>query len=507
MFKPVIISLVLFFALAGMGYAQEKTSSIEIVNSDVFEGDESIGKGVSLLKGNVVFKHRGALMYCDSAYLYQESNSLDAYGNVRIKQGDTLNLTGKNLKYDGNSGLAVVTGDVLLADRKMKLRSEKLSYDMPGDMAFYEEFGTLMDNENVLTSIKGYYYSKQSRVFFSDSVLLLNPRYRIEADSLGYLTKTATALFTGPTHIYSTQSDSTWIYCENGFYDTKNSKSRFYKPNRIVSRTSTLSGDTLDFDNTTRRGKAFGRVSISDTSRAVTITGDKGFSDDLKRTAFVTGNAELVRAFKTDSLFLHADTLFAMEDTIKKISFWLAYRNVRFYKSDLQGVCDSLSYTTPDSIMTMSFDPVIWSDSNQVRSDLVKMRLQDDGPRDMQLFSSSFISSQVDSFRFNQISGRDMDGFFKDGELVSVVVKGNGQSIYYTADSDKKLTGVNSAECSDMRIDMSERQVKEITLINQPDATLYPIEELPPSELMLKGFEWLESMRPKDRADIFRKQD
>ncbi|MFM7176084.1 MAG: OstA-like protein, partial [Bacteroidota bacterium] len=350
-------------------FAQGGTSQIEIVNADVFQGDESIGKGVSLLKGNVAFKHRGALMYCDSAYLYQESNSLDAFGKVRIIQGDTLRLNGDTLRYDGNSGLAVITGKVTLVDRKMNLSSSKLTYDMPADKAFYLDKGVLKDNENTLTSIRGFYLAKESKVFFSDSVLLVNPKYKVIADSLSYLTKTSTAVFTGPTRIVSTGSDSTWIYCENGYYDTKQSKSKFFKPNRVVSRTRSLSGDTLDFDNNTRVGKAFGRVMIADTSRSVVISGDKGFSDDKSRTAFVTGNAELMRTFTKDTLFLHADTLYAKEDTLAGVSSWTAYRGVRFFTSDLKGVCDSLSYTTPDSIMRMHVAPVLWNDSNQVTAE------------------------------------------------------------------------------------------------------------------------------------------
>lgn len=495
--------LVLFSVYNGLG--QDQVSQIEIVNADVFQGDETIGKGVSLLKGNVAFKHRGAIMYCDSAYLYQQSNSLDAFGKVRIVQGDTLRLNGDTLRYNGNSGIAVITGKVTLVDRKMNLTSTKLTYDMSADKAYYLEGGTLKDNENILTSIKGYYYAKQSKVFFADSVLLVNPRYDIVADSLAYLTKKSTAMFSGPTRIISKGSDSTWIYCENGYYDTKLSKSRFYKPNKVVSRSRSLSGDTLDFDNNTRIGTALGRVAIADTAQSVIISGDKGFSDDRARTALVTGNAELMRVFSIDTLFMHADTLFAKEDTVTGISSWIAFRGVRFFKSDLQGKCDSLSYTTPDSIMKMHVDPVLWSDSNQVTSDYIQMRITGNGPQSMQLESSAFICSQQDSSRFNQISGRRMEGYFNNGDLVAVEVFGNGQSIYYTADSKGNLTGVNNAECSDMVIKLNGKKVSDITLINDPDATLYPMGELAPSELLLKGFEWLDGIRPKNRNDIFRR--
>ena len=189
--------------------------------------------------------------------------------------------------------------------------------------------------------------------------------------------------------------------------------------------------------------------------------------------------------------------------SLSGISSWTAYRGVRFFKSDLQGVCDSLSYTTPDSIMRMHVAPVLWSDSNQVTAEHIQMRITNNGPESLLLESASFICSQQDSIRFNQISGKRMDGFFVDGELVSVKVSGNGQSVYYTEDSKGALTGVNNAECSDMLIQLDGRKVSGITLINEPDATLYPIKELPPSELLLKGFKWLQSQRPLSRQDIF----
>lgn len=484
--------------------AQGQTT-IEILNSDLFLGDESLGKGVSLLKGNVAFKHRGALMYCDSAYLYQESNSLDAFGKVRIVQGDTIKLTGSKLNYNGNSGVAVISGQVVLADRKTTLSSEELTYDLSKDLAFFLNRGILRDNENTLDSKRGYYYSKQSRVFFADSVRLVNPKYLVLADSLSYLTKSATVLFTGPTRISSTGSDSTWIQCENGYYDTKQSKSRFYKPNKVVSQSKVLSGDTLDFDNNSRKGTASGRVLFSDTVQAVSISGDKGFSDEKNRSAFVTGRAELIRFFEKDSLFLHADTLFAREDTLMETSIWVANRNVRFFKSDLQGACDSLSYTTPDSLLVMSYDPVLWSDSNQISAGRIQMKLLNAGPSDLTMESAPFICSQVDSIHFNQISGREMNGVFAEGRLVSVVVNGNGQSLYYTEDSKGSISGVNVAACSDMRISLLDNKVSEIILISQPDATLYPLKELPLELMKLKGFSWLEHLRPQDRFDIFEK--
>jgi lipopolysaccharide export system protein LptA len=490
------------FLIPYFSFAQ-KTTQVEILNANTFEGDERLGKNVSRLLGNVQFRHEGVIMYCDSAYLYQESNSLDAFGSIRIVKGDSINVTGNLLKYNGNTRDAMLSGDVVMTDRKMVLTTSRLNYNMISESAEYFEGGKIVDGENVLTSRRGKYFSHERMVYFRDSVRLDNPSFYLTSDTLKYQTRSKIAIFPGPTFIHSTGADSSFIYCEKGWYNTDTKKSSFTGNPYIQSKESRLAGDSIVYDQVKMIGRAYRNVTITDTIQDAIISGDYAINDDKNKTAFVTGNAMLTRIFETDSLFLHADTLYALEDT-SGAKMWRAYNGVRIYKTDLQGTCDSLVYSTQDSTIYFYVNPVLWSEQNQLTADSMNIQLANSKISELRLFNSAFICSQEDSARFNQIRGKNMRGYFQDNRLNSIKVEGNGQSIYYTRNSKKQLTGVNRADCSDMLIFIDSSKVSSITLINKPDATLYPISELAVNELRLKGFSWLSALRPKSKEDIFK---
>src|SRR5688572_17745422 len=367
--------MLLFFCFVSISIFAQETTQVEIENADSFEGDESLGKNVSRLLGNVRFRHQGALMYCDSAYLYQLTNSLDAFGKIRIVQGDSIQLTGDFLNYNGNTRQAKVTGNVVMTDRDMVLHSNVLNYNMNTETAEYFDGGEIKDKQNTLTSKSGYYFSRERMVFFKDSVKLTNPKYYINADTLKYQTVTKVALFEGPTHIYSNGNDSSIIYCEKGWYNTLTEKSVFTMNPVIYSKENRLSGDSLVYDNTTTIGIAYNNVSISDTIQKVIISGDYGYSDDRNKIALVTQRAMLTKVFDEDSLFLHADTLYARQDTITQDRFWMAYHGVRIYKRDLQGKCDSLVYRSSDSTINFYNEPILWSDANQLTATFMNMQI------------------------------------------------------------------------------------------------------------------------------------
>jgi len=491
------------------GYALGQVNEVEILNSDFFEGDESLGKNTSRLRGNVQFGHKGALMFCDSAYFFQETNSLDAFGNIRVVKGDSLQMTGDFLRYNGNTGIAKVKGNVMLTDRKMKLNSPEIEYNLNSEVAWFENGGELIDEKNRLTSFKGNLYSKINKVVFKDSVKLINPDYLIDADSLTYLTSVKTAVFSGRTVISSASTDSTVILTENGSYNTETQKSVFFKPTKIISKEKKLEGDRIDFDNKMRNGFASGNVVLTDTASLVTIYGDYCQSENGGSRSFITGRAELVRKFSNDTLFLHADTLFSERKDTEDIVVWKAFYGVKFFKSDIQGVCDSLVYQTPDSVMTMFSSPVLWNLSNQITAQKIEMQLSSSGVSEMRLQQDAFICSLEDTanFRYNQISGREMTSYFSDNALDVVHVLGNGESVYYTKNSKEQFTGVNRAESSDMRIQVKDGKITSICLLQDPDATLYPINEMRSSELKLKGFKWLIELRPGCREDIFKRNN
>lgn len=501
--SSVSLILLLVVFTASFTVNGQESAQIEILNANSFEGDESLGKDVSRLLGDVRFSHKGAIMRCDSAYLYQRTNSLNAFGRIVVTKGDSIRLTGNYLEYDGDQGEAVVTGDVILSDRKMNLYTSNLTYNLDREVAWFVNGGKVVDQDNVLTSNSGKFISSSGEVFFQDSVQLRNPSYYLESDTLSYNTRTDVSTFHGPTRIYSLENDSSFIYCSKGWYNSGTQRSYFGGDPFISSGSRTVSADSLLYDNSQLTGRGFGNVLVVDTLERLSVGGSIGYTNDRTRIGWVTGNALLQKVFDDDTLFVHADTLFASEDTSTGLGMWKAYHGVKFYKSDLQGKCDSISFDESDSLMRMFRDPVIWSEENQLTSDSVMFLIYDEEIQQLLMRGNSFICSTEGNERYNQVKGRDMTGYFAENALNEIFVSGNGQSIYYTRNSDDELTGVNRADCSDMLIRIEENSIKEIALLYQPDATLYPLDEFAPSELRLRGFEWRANERPASREDIF----
>lgn len=511
------ICLLLLFT-GSVVFAQQPTR-IELLNADVSEFDESLEANALRLIGNVAFRHEGATMQCDSAYLYRDDNRLEAFSRINMRQGDSLQLRGKHLYYDGNTKIAQVFEDVVLSDGRMTLHTRQLDYNLGTEIASYTDSAMILDGDNRLSSKTGYYYSDRRDLYFKQNVLLVNPRYTLTCDTLRYNTVEKTAYFLGPTRI---NSSSNTMYCEQGWYNTNSQQTSFQGNSYLLTRTQLLRGDSVLYDRSSGIGRVFGHVSITDTVNRLIIRGDYGEHHELTDSSWVTGNAELVQIFDTDSLFMHADTLLATAadslpaasgDTAKQNNRNLfAFHHVRLFKPDLQGRCDSIAYTLKDSTLRMFRDPVLWSGLNQLTADSIDIIAAGGGIHRLYLVNSAFIASRadssqtgpIDSLRFNQVRGKTMTGYFIDNNLYRIDVSGNGQTIYYARNKEEKNFAVNRADCSDMTIYLEENKVKGLSLLQSPEGVLYPVKQISTRELRLKGFNWKEAQRPIDRAAIFR---
>ncbi len=494
----------------------QNATQIELLHADFADFDQSVSSEIQRLIGNVSFKHDNTFMYCDSAYLNKVKNSLEAFAHIRIVKGDSITLTGKRLLYNGNTEFAEVFQNVVMTDRKMTLTTSHLNYDMIHDIGSYTDSAHIVDAENTLTSKFGYLYSTTHDLFFKKDVLLVNPRYTMTGDTLRYNTINKTAYFLGPTYI---SSKNNLIYCENGWYNTDKQTSSFYKNAFLKTKGQTLKGDTVYYDRNKGIGKGFGNVSVFDSVNKVIISGDYAEHHEISDSSLVTGRAMMTQIFDLDSLFLHGDTLLAIADqkTLKTDTSQnrkrdlFAFHHVKLFKNDFQGRCDSLVYNYRDSTIQLFRNPVLWSGLNQLTADSITIQTANSEISKMYLVNSAFITSRsdslqegsLDSLRFNQIRGKNMTGFFSENKLYKINVEGNGQTIYYTKNKNKKDFGVNRADCSDLVIMVNENKVKNITLLNDPDGTLYPVKELSPKELRLKGFVWKGELRPIRREDIF----
>lgn len=495
-----ILTLWVWFACSGIAVFPQQSRTILIDNADITEFDNTGENPRSRLLGNVRFSHEGVFMSCDSAHFYPDLNTLDAFSKVHIWRGDTLDLYGDFLKYKGNVRMAEVRRNVVLDDKENHLTTDYIDYDLKNDVAYYFNKGKIVNGENTLISELGYYYPKEKMFFFKDSVIITNPDYLMYSDTLKYHTVSKIAWFLGPSDI---RSEENYIYCENGWYDTEKNISQFNRNAYLRNKDKILKGDSIYYERETGLGQAFINVELIDTSRNLTLSGDFASYEEKTGLALLTDRALMIQVDNGDSLFVHADTLRAIPDTIPDSQILKAYRHVKIYRSDIQGKCDSLVYSEADSVFRFYGEPVLWSEENQLTAEFIQIQTKESQLYKIDMVSSAFIISMEDTIRYNQIKGRDMQGWFRDNQLYLIDVNGNGQTVYYARDKGV-IQGVNKAESADLKIYLMDKRIDRINFVTKPDATYYPLEKFPPSESKLEEFRWYGEYRPLNRYDVFR---
>ncbi|NCU36391.1 hypothetical protein EOM75_10340 [Candidatus Falkowbacteria bacterium] len=498
----VMILIGSIFAPGNAAFGQTK-ARIQIIHADDLRGMKSGGEELNILVGDVQFEHDGAYLYCDSAILNTRRSDLYAYGNVHIKMSDTLNLYGDTLHYNGNTRVAVVTGNVILRDNQATLYTNQLNYNRKTRTAYYTTGGRIENKDNELSSSFGIYYTDTKRVHFKNNVELVNDEYLLRSDTLIYNTATATAFISGPTTI---TGEEEFLYAEDGFYDTRTDVTMLQQNAYMIYKEQYLRGDSIYFEKATGIGEVFGNVFLQDTLQNMIVTGHYADYHRNQGYAWATDSAMAIMADAVDSLFLHADTLWLTFDTAGNPQRLTAYHHSRFYKTDLQGMSDSLVYSFADSTIHMFYDPILWADENQLTADDIIIYSSGQRADSMQMTGSAFIISKdkYGAGNFNQIKGKEMMAYFENNELNLVKVDGNSETIYFVREEEGALIGINKAVAGRMEIFIADRQIDGIIYHENPDATLYPEGELPTDQFFLRDFRWSQELRPKSRYDVFR---
>ncbi len=496
--------LLMFLLLSGINgtiIAQKKTNII-LEQSETLSFDKV--NGFQVLKGNVRFRHDEALMYCDSAYFYEGKNSFDAFGNVRVVQ-NTMTLRANKMFYDGDARLLRARENVILNDSSMTLHTENLDFDRIKNYGYYFNDGKLIDPQFELTSKTGYYYPDYKQSFFKTDVVLVNPNFTIKGDTLQYDSNTEVVRLIGPSHVFY---DEYTVYTTNAWTNTQRNNGVLYDYSVITSTDGKrITADSIAFDKNLGWAKVFNDAVIHDSIRKIIIHGDYGIFHQDPQSGLMTKRPYMVDYSSPDSLFLHADTLsFTAPDSINKILE--AYHNVRFFREDFQGKCDSLVYISADSVIDMYKNPVLWSEQNQLNGDLIKIYIKDSVPDWIHIQSNAMIISldEGDSTNFNQLASRESKGYIINSELRKIEMIGNAISIYYPKDDDGALVGINRAEGSFMTIYLNEKKLEKIVMTPDSKGVLYPPGKAPEEELRLKNFNWQDEIRPKNREDIFRRE-
>lgn len=486
------IFLGLFLMAVSHSFGQGK--QIQIVNSNTFEQIERNGGKIKKLIGDVHLKQNTTQLYCDSAYLFDETNFVESYGHVRINHQDSVTFYGDFLRYDGNNRTAVLQQNVSMVDQSAVLTSNELLFDMAKNKVSYSSGAKLVSDESVLTSKYGYYFINSKELFFSKQVKLVNPEFELKGDTLKYNTKTKTATFLGKSII--TSSTDT-IYSTNGTYNTEKQSGVLLNRSKVRSKENTLIADTIFYNKKLSYSKALGNIVITDTINQSVILGNVAELFGKENRSYVTNEALVMTVMDGDTVLIWADTIMTFKRSAQqKRDIVKAYAHVRIYKQDIQAICDSLVYIKQDSTMILYHAPVLWSGVNQITGDTIVFYINDRKLDSMYVNNNAFVISKENAKHYNQIRGKNIKGFFKQGKIDFIFVYGNGQSIYY-AKEDNAYIGVNVIDCSEMKFKFMKGKIETARFITTPTANFYPIEQLKPEELRLKGFKWHEANRPQ----------
>ena len=521
--RAILFYCLLLLSISGIR-AQEK--EIEIRQAGSFQLDEENFPGANILERSaakqVHLVHQGMDVWSDKAFFYKKENRFDAFGNVRIVQGDSLVLTSKTVNYDGKIKLAVAKEQVMLDNKEMLLKTDTLYFDRTKSIAYYPADGTVYDSLTTINSKRGTYISDAKKYKFENNVVVTNPDFTLTSEHMDFYTETKHAFFYGATTIIG---EDYVVHCREGFYNTDKKEGYFKKNASIDYNNRNIIGDSIYFNDTKKYASATQNIRITDTINNSFITGNYGQVFKEKDSAMVTHRALAINLVELDSLFIHADTLIATGPPERRII--RGFYDVRIFKQDLSGKTDSihfnqtsgraklirrpisdrdLQYLTPQEIADRN--PILWSDESQMTGDEIHLTIDNEKEvlDSLLIYNNAFVIEQdtLDATNFNQIKGLQLKGKFKGKSLETVDVIQNTEMVYYLYDEENlELTGIDKAICSALRLDFVDSGIEKITFFTNPDGIVYPPKDLPENTRQLLGFTWREDERIYSKEDLF----
>lgn len=531
----------LLLCLVQMGMAQRPAQDtakqegklLEIISADRLNmlTVDSLHKYFSLA-GKAHVKQEKTDFFADSIVLNEIDNSLEAFGNIHINDADSVHTYAQYLKYLGKEKKAFLNKKVRLTDGKGQLTTEALEYDVTVKIGTYLNGGKVVNKKTTLTSKEGYYYGDTKDVIFKQNVLLIDPEYKVVTDTLQYNTGTEIATFTSPTNIYS-DSGRRVIKTRQGYFDMKNKRGILNKRSVIEDSTYTFTADDMAVDDSTKLGEFRGNAVYrgKDTAQGFDMIANNIKTDRKKDILLATEKPILLIKQGRDSIYVSADTLYTarlsdllktrkvplIRDTvgIKKVTdssksatdstnkYFEAYFNVKIFSDSLQAVGDSLFYSLEDSVFRLFRNPVIWAKENQITGDTIYLYVKNKKPERMYVFENAMAISKVDSTQFfNQLKSTTINALFEEGKIYFMRAKGNAENVYYGQDEQNRFIGVSksSSDVIDMLFDDSKP--KRVSFIRGFDGISYPMRQANHEELKIRGFQWLDKIRPKTKFDI-----
>ena len=488
--------------------ANADENRVYLIHADELSYDRWRNNGAQVLRGGpqrqVEFYHKGAFLYCDSANFFESTNSFEAWGNVKMVQGDTLSLTSEFGRYDGDAMMMEAAGQVVLRHVTTTLYTDSLCYDRYWNTGYFPYHGRMVDGTTTLISDWGEYHTDTKMAHFFDNVYMTDQQFKLTTDSLEYNTQTKQAHVIGPSDIYSGESH---IYSEQGYYNSQTGQSILLNRSVLTNNGRKLVGDSIWHDEHTGVSEAFGNVVYTDEENKNMMTCNYGFYNDSTGYALSTDSAVVMDFSERDTLYMHADTFKVFSynlDTDSVYRVMHAYNRVRAYRTDIQAVCDSMVYSTLDSCMTMYKDPIVWNVNQQLLGEVIEVFMKDSVVDHAHVINQAFsIEDLHEPDQYNQVSSKEMFAFFVDGEIYEAQAKDNVLVVYYPVDdADSSYIGLVSMETNKLRMFMEQQKLNRIWT-PKADGTIYPMTQIPPAKRYLQGFNWFDYIRPVSKEDIF----
>jgi lipopolysaccharide assembly outer membrane protein LptD (OstA) len=484
----------------------KKTDRVYLLHSDeLFYDINGLNPDAQIVKGNVAFMHKGAHLTCDSAYFYQQQNSVRVMGHVHFTQGDTLSLTCERGLYDGQMQMMEARSNVVLKHRKQTLFTDSLNYDRLWENAYFTDGGKLIDGKNTLVADWGTYNTSTKQAVFNYHVVLVNDNQRIETDTLHYDTQESVAHVLGPSVV---KQDSMVVNTVDGYFDSKSDRSRLFARSTIINGDKQITGDSLFYDKNTGDAEGFGTVVYTDNANKNELHGGYATYNEKTGYGFATKDALVKDYSQKDTLYMHSDTIKLFTYNIDTDSMYRqvhCYNKVRAYRVDLQAICDSLVADSRDSCMTMFHDPIAWSGERQIFGEIIKVYSNDSTIREAHVIGQAMLIEKCDEENhYNQIASNVLNSYFIDGNIRQANAVGNVQVIYYPVDdNDSTLMMLNYTETDTLRMSFTpERQVEKVWT-SKHVSDMYPMTQIPPNRWHLPRFVLFDELRPRNKDDIF----
>ncbi|WP_230406357.1 OstA-like protein [Flavobacterium fluviale] len=474
---------------------------IIIENSDNADVNQDLVPDGLLLSGNVRINHDGVVLTCNKAYFFQKENYLKAFGNVQLVQGDTLFLNSKYAEYSGNEKKAFATGNAVLTSPDATLQTDTINFDRNIQEVFYNTKGTIVNKDNTLVSKSGRYYVEQKKFQFLTEVTITNPKYVIKSNHLDYYSNSGHTYLFGPSTI---TSKANYIYTEKGFYDTKKNLAHFLRKSYIKYDDRRIEGDSLFYNRNTEFASATRNVKITDSINKGIVKGHYAELFKLKDSMFVTKRAVAINLVENDSVYIHGKKLLVTGKEGERIL--RAFNNVRFFKVDMSGKCDSIHSDSKSALTKLIGKPILWNGESQITGDVMHL-IGDNKTRkidSLKVLNNTFlISKDTLGTGYNQVKGLNLFGKFKDGKLHDVDVVKNTEVVYFMRNDANELIGINKNVSSKINLILENNAVETITFFNKVDGDIFPEDELPENARKLRGMVWRGDERIKSKDDIF----